>query len=645
MGARRRRLAVASVLALVASVLIGGVALAARSMGLYEDLQQAQRALTDAGALAQRAGASITTGQAVQVGHRLAEADASLARAAAVLDGDLLLGGLKILPPVANQLDAASDLVRAARAVTRRSGAVLTVLDGYIAARDGRAGANRMAAFVKLAARLRPQTDDLSRAFDEADGIAGAVPAVGLVDPLERARTLLIHRLDQVRPVVAAAKTASSVLPSIMGVDGQRRYLVLALDNAEIRPIGGLIAAFATPTFENGSLRDMTFKDIQTIDRRDQKTYVKPPDPLADHLLGAFTWQVADAGWWPDFAESVKEVRRLYRIETRDDDLQGVIAFTPEFVDRLLEVVGPVTIASAGITVKPGDTYLVSLEQVEVLNRGEGRKAFLADLASQVLDRLFALPPGRYPEVLSALDEAGKRRQLQIQFDDPTAQTAVDAIGWPGAFTFPPTGDRLAIMEANVAPVSKLDVLLDLDHSLDVRLNPDGSATETLVTTYTNRYGPDLPPELERVRSTFLGGILGSYSRRYLVPAAEVTSVRSDDPTAPATDPDAEEAESGSLAVGNYQFVRPGTVHLTTEYIAPNVVEPAADGAALAGTYHLTYRKQAGRDRDNLIVRVTVPAGTKPTAWSAGGVPDGSTITFSATSEFDHTFEVAFGPA
>ena len=342
------------VLASVAIILTLGVVLAARTLGLYQDLQRAQQALTDAGELVDGAGFSITSDQAGQVVDRLAEADASLVRAAAELDGDPLLGGLRILPPVARQLDAASALVRATRAVTGRGAAVAALLEGYVAARDGSAGADRIAAFVRLAARLRPQTDDLAGAFVAADGIVGAVPVDGLVDPLSRARTLLIKRLDQVRPLVAAAQTASSVLPSIMGVDGQRRYLVLALDNAEVRPIGGLIAAFATPTFVDGSLRDMTFKDIGDIDRRDQQTYVQPPDPLADHLLGSFTWQVADAGWWPDFGASVKDVRRLYRIETGQDDLQGVIAFTPELVDRLLEVVGPVTVEGAGITVTPG---------------------------------------------------------------------------------------------------------------------------------------------------------------------------------------------------------------------------------------------------------------------------------------------------
>jgi hypothetical protein len=575
---------------------------------------------------------------------RLAAADASLARAGAELDGDPLLAALRIVPPTARQLDAASALIRATRALSGQAPTLAALLEGYIAARDGSAGADRLAALARFAARSRPQIDDLAGAFTEADGIARGVPVDGLVEPLAKARTQLVDRLDQAGPLIAAARTGSSLLPSIMGVDGSRRYLVLALDNAEIRPIGGLIAAYATPEFVDGSLRDATFHDIQQVDRPDQKTYVQPPEPLSDHLLGSFTWQVADAGWWPDYATSVQEVRRLYRIETGADDFQGVIAFTPEFVDRLLQVVGPVQVLGAGITVGPGDTYLVSLEQVEVLHQGQGRKAFLADLASQVLQRLFALPPSRYPDVLAALDEAGRRRQLQVQLDDPAAQKTVDSLGWPGGFTFPPTGDRLAIEEANVAPVSKLDVLLRLDHSLDVQLAADGSATETLVTTYTNRYGPSLPPELERVRSTFAGGILGSYSRRYLVPGAEVTGVSSDDPSEPVTDPDSEELESGCLAVGNYQFVEPGTVHLTTTYIAPDVVDPVPPGSGGAGTYRLTYRKQAGRDHDTLTVRVTVPIGMRPTSWSDGGVLAGRTVTFAVTSEFDHTFEVTFGP-
>ena len=89
--------------------------------------------------------------------------------------------------------------------------------------------------------------------------------------------------------------------------------------------------------------------------------------------------------------------------------------------------------------------------------------------------------------------------------------------------------------------------------------------------------------------------------------------------------------------------MRPGTVHLTTDYVAPGVVEPAASGQG--GTYRLDFRKQAGRDADTLTVRVTVPDGMVPTSWSDGGVLDGSAVTFTTTTEFDRVFEVTFGPS
>ncbi len=642
---RRRRLVVA-LLACVVIVLTLGIVLAARSLGLYRDLQQAQRALTDAGDLAEGAGASITSDQAREVVDRLHEADDALDRAAAALDSDPFINGAALLPPVARQLDAAAELVRATRTLTGRWAAIGSMLEGYVAARDGAAGPQRIAAFVDLAARLRPQVDELAGAVAEAKDIAGAVSADGLVEPLVSARTQLTERLDRVEPLVATVKTASTVLPSIMGHDGRRRYLVLALDNAEIRPIGGLIAAFATPTFEDGSLSDLAFKDIQEIDRRDQQTYVQPPDALADHLLGDFTWQVADAGWWPDFATSVADVRRLYKVETGEDDFQGVIAFTPELVDRLLEVVGPVTVEGAGITVKPGDTYLVSLEQVEVLHRGEGRKAFLADLASQVLERLYALPPSRYPEVLAALDEAGKRRQLQIQFDDPEAQAVVDSLGWPGGFTFPENGDRLAIVEANVAPVSKLDVLLSLDHALDVQLAADGSATETARHDLHEPLwadpaaGPRTGP-LDLLRRRSSGATTGATSCRTPRSSGSPATIR----PSPSPTRTASSRSRAAWRSATTSSCEPGTVHLTTRWYAPDVVVPATTGSAGGGTYRLTYRKQAGRDGDTLTVRVTVPDGMKPTSWSDGGVLDGDAVTFDTTSEFDRTFEVAFGPA
>lgn len=621
--------------------LLGLVITCAHGFVLAGDLQDGRRQLLDAAQLAEAGGFALTSAQAAAIRADLDSGDAALDRAESALHDDPFIGWLRILPVLGQQITAADEMVAASRKLTSRHAEISTLLDEVITARDTGTGPARIALMARLLGSRQAEFKDLLTAFDEADRLVAGIPADGLLGPVASGRSLLLTRLEQARPLVAGAREAVTLIPALVGVGGEKRYLVLALDNAEIRPIGGLIGAFATPKFTDGLLSDTKFRDVQSIDKPGQKTFVAPPGPLADHLLGNTTWQVADAGWSPDFAQSAADTRRMYKVETSDDNFQGTIAFTPEFVDALLTVVGPVAIPSAGITVHAGETYLVSLEQVEVLNRGEGRKQFLADLASTVLDRLFALPASKYPAVLAALDTAGRRRDLQILLDDSAPQASLARLGWYVPFTFPAAGDRLAIMEANVAPVSKLDVLLKLDHELDVVLQPDGSANESLVTTFTNGFGPKLPPALERVRSTFFDGILGSYQRRYLAPQAEVLSVSSDDPTEPITDPDAVGLEDGSMVVGNYQFVRPGVVHLTTTYTAPGVVELAA-GNPLTGTYRLVFRKQPGRSTDTLRVRVTVPPGSTPTTWSDGGILDGLTVTFSVTTEYDHTFEVSY---
>jgi hypothetical protein len=541
------------------------------------------------------------------------------------------------------QLDAMITMIDAARLLTEHHAVMTGLLSDLIDVRDGGDGTQRAADLARVIAAHEDDIRDVVAAFDEADRLLAQVTPDGLLGPVEAARSELVANIEKARPLVDLARAGVSVLPSIMGVGGKRRYLVLALDNAEIRPIGGLIGAFARVRLTDGLMADPVFRDIGQIDRPDQTEYVRPPAPLRDHLLGAGTWQMADAGWWPDFADSAREARHMYEIETGDGDFQGVIAFTPEFVDELLTVVGPVEIPEAGITVHPGETYLISLEQVEVLNQGKGRKRFLAQLASEVMQRLLSLPIERYPEVFAAIDRAGKRRQLQVLFDDPLDQAFIDQMGWYTPFSFPSVGDRLSIMESNVGPPSKMNVLVDMRHTLDVELQPDGSAQERLVTQYTNRFGKKLPPELKRVRSV-LSGILGSYQRRYLVPDAEVLSVTSDDRRFPVSDPESMGPESGSLMVGNYQFIRPGKVNLETRYLAPDVVESASDPAR-EGTYRLTFHKQAGRDRDGLVVRVTVPEGTIPSAWSEGGRLDGQTVVFETTTEFDRIFEVSYAAA
>jgi hypothetical protein len=572
------------------------------------------------------------------IGADLAQADASLLRARDVLEADPLLGFLRVIPALATQINGAARMTAAAQTLTSQHGAVAHLMQRFVEIRETSKGADRLARLITFAADERGSIDDVLKALEAASANLSGLADDDLVEPLAAARLDMLNDLDRFTTLAEHARPLLQAAPSLLGVGTPKRYLVVALDNAELRPIGGLIAAFATVTVSDGRFGTPTFRDIASVDRLDQKTYVSPPSPLQDHLLGAFTWQVADAGWWPDFDRSAGEARRLYAIETGDNKFDGVIGFTPDLVDALIGVTGPIAVPGTGITVGPGETYVRSLEQAEIKNTGVTRKRFLAELASALLPRVEQLSPDRYPALINALAGAVARRQIQILPDDATSRASMIQIGAYTPFIFNDGGDRLAIMGANVAPVSKLDALLDMNHGLEVALHPDGSADERLTTTYVNHFGPDLPPDLARVARSFSTGNLGTFERRYLPPQAEVLSVRSTGSATPVTDPETLEMESGSLAVGNYLFVKPGQVQLETTYHTPDVAQRGPVG----WVYRLQFRKQPGRDHDRLGVRVTLPDGARLTGWTAGGIATGSVVTFSTTTAIDQVFEVSF---
>ena len=463
---RSRRSIAAIAVALTATL---GLALeGARFLHLDADLQEARSALREAVTIVERVGPAATAEDVVTIADDISQADASLGRARGTLDNDPLLTILRVIPPVAAQIDGASRMAAAAQRLTSEHHEVARLMERYVEIRDGSTGRDRMAGLIKFAADEKETIGSVLVAIQDAAAEMSGLSDVDLIGPLAAARTELLQYLDQFGQMAESTRPLLRAVPSLFGVGTPRRYLVLALDNAELRPVGGLIAAFATVRIEGGRLGSLDFRDIAEVDRADQITYVPPPVPLQDHLLGDFTWQVADAGWWPDFARSAGEARHLYAIETGDNNFDGVIAFTPDLVDALIGVTGPVDVPGTGITVGPGEAYIHSLEEAEILNIGPTRKQFLADLASAVLRRVEQLPPDRYPALVEALAGAVDHRQIQILPDDLASRTSMIQIGAYTPFTFAEGGDRLAIMGANVAPVSKLDALLDMTHELDV---------------------------------------------------------------------------------------------------------------------------------------------------------------------------------
>ncbi len=101
---------------------------------------------------------------------------------------------------------------------------------------------------------VAPLVGRAHRNLNEAAGRLGAVDSVSLTRWVRPSFDALVRKLKDTDAALAAADRAVRVLPTMLGKDGPRSYLVLFGNNAEIRATGGLPGAFSVVKADQGRL-------------------------------------------------------------------------------------------------------------------------------------------------------------------------------------------------------------------------------------------------------------------------------------------------------------------------------------------------------------------------------------------------------
>lgn len=307
------------------------------------------------------------------------------------------------------------------------------------------------------------------------------------VEPFEEILPELITGINFLVPFAATAS-------EVAGVDQDRQWLVLFLNNQEMRPGGGFIGVFGLMLTRDGEIKNLDVADSYSVDvlvQNDDTYQVAPPDPLRDYV-GVSKWYFRDANWSPSFAQSSQDTIQLLRQEMAHagqppPEVHGVIGFTPTFASALLDLVGPITVE--------GDTYtsenLAELLEYEVeiayVDEGvakEERKEVVGLLTEEVIDRLMALPIDEWLHVFEVLGQAFSEKQLVFYSQDlPTQQAFVDA-GWAADLDVDATDDVLMVVDANLAAL-KTDPVVDREISYHIE-KVDGRYIATTSIKYIN---------------------------------------------------------------------------------------------------------------------------------------------------------------
>jgi hypothetical protein len=543
------------------------------------------------------------------------------------------------LDPVRDFTADASHLLTAADSLSEAGYLALDIGDEFARVRE-RPGATGQSMLGDLVGLMATST---SRVDHAADLVGAAQQEVFAISPaaqsdVRSAADLIASSIDRYGPLLAQLRAVDDVLPGIVGWAQPKRYLVLAQDPAELRPTGGYVGTVGIVSFSDGSMTERSFEDVFHFDLRPGVPFVEPPEPLANHLLGAASWQLADSNWSPDYPTSAQDALRLYELESGDTNIDGVLALTTDAVDRLLELTGPVIVPEYGVQVAAGEVTMTALRLTRGASTPEtDRKAFLDDLATAVIEGLYALPPQSWGAVLDAFRDLGERRLLLTWFKDPAAQAIVAGAPIGGAVR-QEAGDFLYVVEANLAPTSKYNLVVERADSLAVELAVDGSAASALALRWQNHsLDPGEPFTSIREYSTSKQGLYGSYTR-VLAPISASLDFVTGHGFDPIDSTESTTTVAGRTSFDNYLLIGPQGAELAYGWTTPGVAT-LSDGV---WTYSLYIQRQPGLRPHSFAVAVSPPVGARIVSATAGATIEDAKVTLATTMDRDVQLEVRY---
>ncbi|WP_398470510.1 DUF4012 domain-containing protein [Tardiphaga sp.] len=228
-----------------------------------------------------------------------------------------------------------------------------------------------------------------------------------------------------------ALSRTSILLPSMLGQDRQRAYLVLVQNNAEWRSLGGITGSTVLLTTHEGAISLTRSDSATSLSHALQGQLVDLP-PAAKEL-----YSTKPARYFhnltqiPDFAIDGNLAREMYQKST-GIAVDGVIAVDPVALSYLLEATGPVEV--------PGGTTLTSSNAAEVLmndvylqftDPGE-QDAFFERTTGAIFQALLT-GRGSVGALVAALSRAADEHRVYVWSADPSEQAVLAGTTLAGA--------------------------------------------------------------------------------------------------------------------------------------------------------------------------------------------------------------------
>lgn len=250
-----------------------------------------------------------------------------------------------------------------------------------------------------------------------------ALPTDGLEAEVRTAVGQLDDGLSKLSGMLAPAERVAKLLPTILGAEAPRRYMVLFQNLAEVRASGGMPGAFVVIEADKGAISIVGQGSAAGV----LQTFAEPVLPLDEDAEELYTERLgtypANINLTPHFPTTAQLAREMYRVRT-GVTVDGVLATDPVALSYLLKAMGPVPMPSgAPLTADTAVHLLLSQVYAGSLSSAE-QDAYFATAARATFDAL-TRRPGDPRGLATQLMRATAERRVLFWSSDPDEQQAL----------------------------------------------------------------------------------------------------------------------------------------------------------------------------------------------------------------------------
>jgi hypothetical protein len=499
-GSRRRRLRMLLVGAAVVLVLLAAVGgwLAHRTQQVRTNLESSMSLLPEL----QAAVVERDTARASAVTAQLQE-HTTVARSAGT---DPLWKAASLLPFIGPNFSAVSEVTVSADDVVNR--AVSPMLDkastldwDALTPTNGRVEVGPLR---DVAPTLESAANTVQLSYDRLQGIDRDRLLPQVAGPLDQA----VGALDDVRAPLNSASRAAQLLPSMLGADGPRNYLILIQNSAEIRATGGIPGALAVVTADDGRIALTDQGSATEMGKFD------PPLDVDEEQEQIYTFRMAaymqSANLTPDFPTAAHTAKEMWEQTHEGSRIDGVIALDAVVLANILWATGPVDLGSFE---DPAVSALLSRTELpSALDSANVVPTLLSDVYAQIeepvqQDEYFAAVAGKVfsaladgqgdsAQLIEALATSSDQGRLYLWSATPKEQNLIARTAIAGAATGSTVGGASFGAYFNDGTGAKMDYYVRRTVQLLRQCSTNGYSRYTVKVTLTNTAPADAATSL-----------------------------------------------------------------------------------------------------------------------------------------------------